>query len=141
MLRFLDHTQLGTHIQQDFFDGVICLSQRLLPTQRTANTRDKHPCRQRSQQSSSFRPTVQTALPPVSAFRHLSLHRISAAFHLREYRYSSCGSIRYIRPKVMKSNSRNIYLRRSQVVIQIRWLFTCTFFSCLRENKEGRLCA
>ena len=73
LLRFLHHTQLGTHIQQDFSEGVIGLSQRLLSTRRTTNTRDEHPCRQRSQQSSSFRPTVQKALPPGSALRHPKL--------------------------------------------------------------------
>jgi len=89
-----------------------------------------------------LRPTVQTALPPGSAFRPLSLYRISAACQMREYRYSFCGSIRYMRAKVLKSDTRNICLRRSRVVIQIRWLFIYVhIFCCLRENKEGWLCA
>jgi hypothetical protein len=45
LLRLLDRTQLVTYTWYNSF-YVISLSQRLLPTQHTTNTRDEHPCLQ-----------------------------------------------------------------------------------------------
>jgi hypothetical protein len=41
LLRFLDHTQLGTHPQYNFSEEVISTSQRPLPKHHTTNTRDE----------------------------------------------------------------------------------------------------